>query len=265
MNRQLQYSMIAAIAIAALPTVVVTGQDTSKSQTVTTIGKAPSLPDETAKKKDSPPTSAYFSDSFSGTQLAPEWKVVNGDAQGWVLQTKPKSLLIITHSGSLKDSKNLKNWLLLSKALPADDYEVIVEAAVQIQGVGNSVGFALFGDDQNYFWVDFQGDAWGNNIARTPYFSKEFQGKSTSLSGERRFGTTTDPEHIFLKIERQGNQYSGFYAYADKPMKIEEIPWVKMGTLPWINFSGKLALVGVNYQDAPEVSAEFYAVLILKK
>jgi hypothetical protein len=190
---------------------------------------------------------------------------MNGDPQRLALQPNKKSLLIIAQTGLLTDSKTLKNYLMLNRDLPADDFEVIVEASLQIQGVGNAAGIALFGDDQNYLWVGFQGDQWGGNIARTPYFSKVFQGKGTNFTGERRFGLASQLEHIFLKIEREENQYSGFYAYADKPMSIEEIPWAKMGTLPWISFHGKLMLAAANYQDAPEVSAEFYSVLIRKK
>jgi hypothetical protein len=92
-----------------------------------------------------------------------------------------------------------------------------------------------------------------------------FQGKGTNLTGERKYGVASEPEHIFLKLERETNQYGGSYAYVDKPMKLEETQWAKLGTLPWINFRGKLALVGANSKDAHEVSAEFHSVLIRKK
>lgn len=264
------YRITATTALVLFSALVLTGQDPSKEQTVKPIGKAPSLPEGQTKKENLPtakPTAAgvYFSDGFSGSQLGPDWKLMNGDPQRLALQPNKKSLLIIAQTGLLTDSKTLKNYLMLNRDLPADDFEVIVEASLQIQGVGNAAGIALFGDDQNYLWVGFQGDQWGGNIARIPYFTKVFQGKGTNFTGERRFGPASQLEHIFLKIEREENQYSGFYAYGDKPISIEEIPWAKMGTLPWISFHGKLMLAAANYQDAPEVSAEYYSVLIRKK
>jgi len=258
-------SALALLSVMALP-----GQDPNKEQTVQPIGKAPALPDE-KPKKESPPAAkppaagVLFSEGFAGSKLAADWKLMNADEQRWTLQPNKKSLLIITQNGLLTDSKNLKNYLLLNRELPADDFELIVEESLQIQGVGNYAGTALFSDDKNYFWLDLQGDPWGDNIARTPYFSKIFQGKATNFGGERRFGRASQLEHIFLKVEREGNQYSGYYAYTDKPTGIEEIAWVKLGTLPWINFHGKLMLAAANFQDGPEVSAEYYSVLIRKK
>ena len=241
------------------------------------------FPDKTTKPKPTPtprkqtvaptvdkradavaPGGAYFSDGFSGSQLGPDWKLMNADAQRWTMQPKKKSLLIITQTGTLSDSKNLKNWLILNRDLPADDFEVIVEASIQIQGAGNQVTIALYGDDQNYLWMVFQGDnSW---IRRTPYLGKCFQGKNTYFAGgSKGDGQAQQPERIFLKIEREENQYSGFYAYADQPTSVDQIKWIKMGTLPWINFHGKLVLYAANYQGAPEVAAEFYSVLIRKK
>ena len=210
------------------------------------------------------PGGANFSHSFSGSQLSSDWKLMNADAQRWTMQPRQKSLLIQTQTGTLSDTKTLKNWLVLNRDLPADDFEIIVEASIQIQAIGNYVSIALVTDDQNYFSVSFQGYCCG--ARRGPYFNKVFQGKNTYFGGAvRGDGAATQPEHIFLKIEREGNQYSGFYAYEDQPTTVEQIQWAKMGTLPWINFHGKLVLTAANYQDAPEVAAEFYSVLIRKR
>lgn len=264
------HRMTATAALVLLSALALTGQEPNKEQTVKPIGKAPSLADDQPKKDNSTPVKppaagAAFSEGFAGSKLPADWKLMNPDEQRWTLQPNKKSLLIITQNGLLTDSKNLKNYLLLNRELPADDFELIVEESLQIQGAGNYAGIALFSDDQNYYWLDFQGDPWGGNIARTPYFCKIFQGKATNFEGERKFGHAEHPEHIFLKIEREGNQFSGSYAFADKPMGVDEVPWVKLGTLPWINFHGKLMLAAANFQDGPEVSAEFYSVLIRKK
>jgi len=174
--------------------------------------------------------------------------------------------MIQTCTGSLSDSKSLKNWLVLKRDLPADDFEIVVEASIQIQAVGNYLSMALFQNDQNYFAIQFQGDSWGNNIRRGPHFYKVLEGKTTEFGGqEKGFGLAVHAEHIYMKIERQEDNYSAFYAYVDKPAKADEIQWVKMGTLPWINFNGKLALLAANYQDGPEISAGFHSVVIRNK
>lgn len=256
MNLRVSLAVAATFALISFPAQVITGQNPDNTKAVKPIGKAPAL------SENKP---IYFSDDFSGSRPAPEWKLEHQDAQRWTMQPKQKSLLVITQTGALKDSNNLKNLLILSKELPGDDFEAIVEASIQIEGVGNYVGLALFSDDHNYFWVGFQGDNYYGEPNRTPHFTKVFQEKDTDFAGEARRGRALQPELIFLKIEHEGNQFSGFYAYADKPMKAEEVSWVKLGTLPWINFHGKLALVGANYKEAPEVSAEFHSVLIRRK
>jgi hypothetical protein len=76
---------------------------------------------------------------------------------------------------------------------------------------------------------------------------------------------------VYLKIGRDGNEYSGYFANMDdpeKPENVDQIQWTKLGTLPWIRFQGKLALCAVNSTEAsvsPEVAANFYSVLIRKK
>jgi tetratricopeptide (TPR) repeat protein len=208
-----------------------------------------------------------YSYSFSDSYLAPEWKMVNPDAQRWTLQPKNKSILIITQSGSLSDSKNLKNWLILRRDLPTDDFEVIVAASIRIQNVGNELGVALFSNDQNYIYVKYSGES-GLDIKRTSHFGRVFQGQggNSVFDGKFTFGSVQQVEPIFLKIDRGGNEYSGSYAYADKlGQSVDDVKWVSMGTLPWINFEGKLVLFAANFQGAPEVAAEFYSIQIRQK
>ena len=238
---------------------------TSKVKPTPTPRKSPTpTPDKTVAPVA--PGGAYG--SYSGSELvAPGWEMRNPDPIRWTMQPRQKSLLIQTQTGTLSDSKNLKNWLMLNKDLPVDDFEVVVEASIQIQGIGNQVVIALFVDDQNYFAVTFQGGNYYGGIKRVPYFGKRFQGKDITYfgGGTKGDGPARQPERIFLKIDREGSQYSGSYAFVDQPATIDQIKWEKMGTLPWINFRGRLVLYAANYQDAPEVAAEFYSVLIRKK
>jgi len=206
--------------------------------------------------------------TFSENKLPPEWIMMNADPQKWVMQPRQKSLLIITQTGSFSDSKTSKNRLTLNRALPSNDFEVIVTASIQIQGAGNELGVVLFKDDQNYIFVKFSGEPWGYNIDRTARFGKIFVGEGGgSLVNDRRgFGKAEQAEPILLKIDRRGNQYDGYYSYAEgRDQKVDEVKWTKMGTLPWINFDGKLVLYAANFKDAPEVAAEFYSVQIRPK
>jgi tetratricopeptide (TPR) repeat protein len=205
-------------------------------------------------------SNAYFSDDFIGTALTRDWTMMNPDPKKWTIEPGKKSLLIVTQTGT--SSKDTKNWLTLNKELPSGDFEVIVEASFQIQGVGNYISVVLWADDQNYIGVGFSGDPWGSNIARTLHFSELFEGKRSSFDGERRFGQAQAPEHIFMKIDRKVNEYSGYYAYGES---VNQISWSKMGTLPWINFRGKLGIVAANMSDdAPAVAAEVQSVVIRK-
>src|SRR6202022_310025 len=88
------------------------------------------------------------------------------------------------------------------------------------------------------------------------YFQKFSKGE---LAGGFSSGITTK---VYLKIHREANEYSGYFANADpvKPEDIDKIQWTGLGTLPWIRFQPKLSLCAVNFQSAPEVVAEFYSV-----
>lgn len=213
------------------------------------------------------PTSAYFSDQFAGKSLASEWALMNPDPQKFTMQPEQKSLLIVTQKGVLSDSKNLKNWLVLNKELPSGDYEIVVKASLQIQGAGNEVAITLFADDKNYLSLAYIGDWELAHIHRTPHFTHTSQGATAAdFTGNQRLDAASEPECIFLKIDRNGNQYTGSYAFAQNPADNNPAQWTKIGTVPWINFHGKLVLSASNVADnGPGVAAEFHSVTIRKQ
>ena len=207
---------------------------------------------------------AYLLDRFDGRTLPGHWTVMNPDPRRWTMQPEKKSLLIVAQTGVLSDSKNLKNWLVLNKDLPSGDFEATVEASLQIQAVGNYALAGLFADDRNWFALIFSGDPWGGNIVRRVHFGHMSEGTLNEFQDDpHRFDVARQPERIFLKFERSGNQYSGSCAFANEA-KDGELQWFKIGTLPGINFTGKLVLAAANSQDAPQIAAEFYSVLIRK-
>lgn len=215
---------------------------------------------------DRPPSLAggQFTMLFDGSILSKEWKMVNPVEDHWTMQPKRKSLMIATQRGACVSGKEGKNLLVLDRPLPTDDFEVIVRVLADFQSHGNQVGMALWADDANYFWVTFQGDNVYGNVQRRSYFQKVSQGQVTGTFSQDIAGA----KEIYLQIVREGNEFSGFFAPIDpaKPFDQGKIPWIHLGTLPGIRFTGKLALCAVNDEDgAPEVGAEFYSVTVRPK
>ena len=207
---------------------------------------------------------SYYSGSFDGSKLNREWKIVNPDPLRWTMQPRNKSVMIITQKGPCFNIKNGKNLLLLDKQLPTDDFEVIVKTSAEFQGrEGNQIAMILFNDEANYFSMPVQNEY--NAVGNPPihvYFQKIFQGQQTGSF------QSSSSDHVYLKIDRNGNDYSGYFANLDpaRPANVDQIQWTKLGTLPWIRFQGKLALCAVNaFGEPPEVAAEFYSVLIRQK
>ncbi|MFL5088415.1 MAG: hypothetical protein ACJ8FP_26655, partial [Xanthobacteraceae bacterium] len=233
------------------------------NELVSTPAPVPSPPSPPITR---PTPGVYFFDDFATKELGRDWKMMNADPNKWTLQPAQKSLLIVTQTGSLADPNNLKNWLVLDKDLPTTDFEVIVEASIQIQGRGNNVSAALFQDEQNYIWIGLSGDK-ASYLSRAPRFLQRSQGKVTSdLFGENSNGAAQAPERLVFKINRTANQYSGFYAYGDQSATTDQIAWKNLGTVAWINFKGKVVLSAANDKDNdPEIGAEFHSVLIRKK
>lgn len=221
-------------------------------------------------------TNVRFVDDFTSKKLSSKWRIIEPDNQRWAIQPNRSSILIVTQKGSIwGTAKNLRNQFILEWELPQEDFEVIVKVLFQIQNQHNSVSVALFQDDDNFLGIGYFGQEWGYNVRRVPYFSKELRGNVNNLFGEARgFGKSESPETFFLRIERIGNQYSGYYAFLEArlPEKIDDIRWVKIGTHAWINSQCKLSFWADNSNDGvygggnpPEVAAEFDLVLIRAK
>jgi tetratricopeptide (TPR) repeat protein len=210
-----------------------------------------------------PQPGVYFFDDFATRELGRDWRMTNADPNKWALQPAQKSILIVTQTGSLTDTKNLKNWLILQKDLPAANFEMIVEASIQIQANGNHVFAALFQDDQNHIVIGLSGEK-SSYLSRAPRFFQRSQGRIASdLFGSNTHGAAPAPERFLFRIDRIANQYSGFYALSDRSASLDQIAWKNLGAVAAINFNGKLMLSAANFRGGdPEVPAEFHSVLI---
>jgi hypothetical protein len=220
----------------------------------------PLLP-QAAKPEPAAP-GMFYAGNFDGSDLGKEWKLVNPDPDRWTMQPKRKSIMMITQPGGCPYKKDAKNELILDKDLPQGDFEVIVKASARFQAPGNRIAMILFQDEANYFWTVLQKDG-SYGYPHNLYFQKIFQGQTTGTFSK----DTNYAGDVYLKIDRDGNEYTGSYAMIDpaKPGSTDQVQWTALGTLPWIRFQGRLALCADNFQAAPEVSAEFYSVAIRKK
>ena len=229
-----------------------------------------------------------FFDDFSGDELNPRWTILNRNPSKTTVQPKKGTLLIVTERGSIAGTAmNLKNQYVLDLNLPKGNYEVIAKASFQIQSTNNSISLGLFKDDDNFLELMYWGrpstdikfsDGIDNDFYRTVSFVKEELGRRTAIHavrGKDSHGPRKEPWHFVLKIERNGNEYSGYFApfSTDRPPEtIDQLPWTKFGTHAWIDFDGKLSMWARNgnsniHEKGPpqEVAAEFDFVLLREK
>jgi TIR domain len=256
-------------------------QSEKKQKTPPIVDKSP-FPGDIAR-------AAYFFDDFAGNKLTPYWKVLDSNPSKWTLQSNKSSLLIITEGGSISGSfRNLKNQFVLDRSMPKRNYEVIAKASFQIQGTLNSISIALFRDDENFLELSYWGQPTSDTLFsggrvyydfyRTVSFIKEEGGQRKLLTvtkDKAAKGPSDSPELLLLKIERDGNQYTGYYAPfspARPPQNIDDVSWLKIGAHALIDFDGKLSLWANNgnaniYQKGPppEVAAEFDFVLVRER
>jgi hypothetical protein len=217
-------------------------------------------PPAPAPAKAAPATGGAYSAAFDQNDLPKEWKLVNPDENRWTMQPKRKSVMLITQKGSCPNLKDGKNQLVLERSLPSDDFELIVRVTSHFEVPGSMLAANLVRDEDNYFSLQLYSDNYLGQTRHAVYFAKRFQGQDT---GHYR-ADVEGARDAYLKIVREGSEYSGSYALIDSatPATPDKLKWVSLGTLPWIHLQPKLVLCGANYADAPEVSAEFFSVTV---
>jgi hypothetical protein len=251
---------------------------------------SPIDPSKVPPKFLTPGKKTVFYDDFSNSQIGPSWKILEPNPSKWTLQPQTNSLLIITEKGSIAETnKDLRNQFVLNIELPKRNFEVIVKASFQILGTSNRLSIGLFKDDDNFleltYWGQEESDTTRkvfNQLDKDFYrifrFVKEEMGQRHNFLTERNQqgkGSDSSPRKFLLKIEREGHQYTGFYAFTDDPRpaeSLDNVRWIKLGTHTWIDFNGKLSLWAANanlniYEQGPppEVAAEFDFVLIRER
>ena len=231
---------------------------------------------------------APFFEDFSGNQLDPRWKIINHNPGKTALQPAKGTLLIVTEKGSIAGAAtNLRNQYVLDWALPKGNSEVIAKASFQIQSTLNSLSLGLFKDDDNFLELFYWGrpstdarfsDGVDSDFYRTVSFVKEERGRRAGFSSEKRAdsrGPRKEPWHFLLKIERNGNEYTGYFARfpTDRPPhSIDQLRWNKLGTHVWVDFDGKLSVWAKNGNSSihgkgrpRETAAEFDYIMFREK
>jgi len=231
---------------------------------------------------------ALFFDDFSGSRLDPRWKILNHNPSKTTLQPEKGTLLIVAERGSIRQrATNLKNQYVLNITLPKGKYEVIAKASLQIQSTYNSISLGLFKDDDNFLEIIYWGrpstdiqfpDGADSDFYRTVSFTKEELGQRSgfsTLKSADMHGSSKAPWHFLFKLERNGNEYTGYFAPFSTerpPETIDQVRWRKLGTHAWIDFDGKVSLWARNGNSKihgkgrpREVAAEFDFVLVREK
>ncbi len=138
-------------------------------------------------------------DEFDGTELNPRWSWVREDPALWSLTAQPGALQI-TANGTLFGDYNSAN-LLLTPA-PVGDFRLVSHLSIAPTENYQAGALLIYQDDDHYIELTrYYND--GNQIVA---FNKTW--------GPEWFGDgITDPAtDLYLRIDRRGNEYMGFYS-----------------------------------------------------
>lgn len=243
-----------------------------RSDSTTTVKKRTPSPIPKSKLPMATQEGNYFYDDFTSQQLRKEeWDIFEPDDKMWSLNSKHAKLQIHTQKGCIWGTgKGLRNQFILKEELPKENFEIVVKLAFQIQAQSNYASVGLFQNHDNFLIIRFGGESRGGNaIWRDLYFVKEQKGKLYGSSRiEKGYGPANSPEILFVKIERIGVRYNGYYSFVETkpPDRIDDIRWSPIGTHVWQDFKGRLSLWADNgCSGATPAVAEFDLVLIRKK
>jgi beta-xylosidase len=159
---------------------------------------------------------AFTMDSFQGPELHPAWSWVNENPAKWSLTEKPGFLRIRTHLGGPGE----ENLLLM----PAPTGDYTVSTRVQFDPIMNfqMAGLVFWQDEGNLLML---GPAYCSLPAPAPCVFKgiyfDHNEHSDPIGGN--FATATDLTDVYLKVERSGADYTGYYS-------ADAVTWTLVGT-----------------------------------
>ncbi|MDR1156777.1 MAG: hypothetical protein LBK75_00500 [Oscillospiraceae bacterium] len=172
-------------------------------------------------------TSGNSTEDFHGSSLNEKWSVVRENAAAWDLTSNPGSLTITSEAGDLRGTANTAKNIILQEA-PAGDW--VIESKVNFSRrpmVNNEQGgIIVYLDDQNYLMLAWKMRATTGNLQQGTHaveFLREQGGTQTSHLNyykdvsERAAGV--DRDQIWLRIEKKGNTYLGYFSNNGKDWK----------------------------------------------
>lgn len=156
------------------------------------------------------PTTVFFEDDFSSATLKPGWKWVKLDATHWSLTQHPGFLRIVTEKGGLYGSQNT-NRNLLVRAAPSGDFEVTTRLLFKPTQNFQIAGILIYQEWDNFLWLAraFCSAAPPTCQNNGIYFDHEEGGRS---EGGNFATAVTSKKNTYLKIERSGKRYAGYFS-----------------------------------------------------
>jgi beta-xylosidase len=205
------------------------------------------MPQASAVAMSNPAEAPTFLDEFSSVTLNPVWSWVRQDNTHWSLTSRPGYMRLVTEQGGLLGSGNNKNLLL--RTPPSGRYAITTRVIYKPDTNFQNAGLLVYQDDDNFLWLgrgycDFP-HCKGNAI----YFD---HGEGGSFVGSN-FGTAvTNKRNAYLKIERRGLRYIGFYS-------ADGVNWTRIGKhVVSDTFAPKVGIAtGDGNQGAPQRNADF--------
>lgn len=188
-------------------------------------------------------TSSVYNDEFNSFDLNPTWYWQNENPANWSLSESPGKLQIISKEGCIPDAENV-----LLRQTDLQDY--IVTTKVEFNPTHNFQQAGLI----------FYGDPFNRIKLSVVYNDEQFSGQIVEfvlvVDGVRthRYQVAADlTQAVYLKIEKQGNNYTGFYSFDN----------INFNAFPTANASqSSLSEIGLYtnnscYSNVPDIPAKF--------
>ncbi|WRS28508.1 sugar-binding protein [Oscillospiraceae bacterium MB08-C2-2] len=203
--------VVSAVASDPAATVVV-NQVTKAPGTATITVSNNGAPTTTYKVNLAPP--ANKKDDFESNILDYKWSWVRENNSNWSLTSVPGAMTITSQAGNLRGSTNTAQNILLQDAPGEGDW--IIETKIDFSRApasnGEQGGIIAYVDDNNYLMTSWKRGSSSNVVE----FIREENGTATtftsSMSDVNNLAAGPNKDKIWLRIEKRGNSYLGYFA-----------------------------------------------------
>ncbi|WP_397356931.1 DUF1349 domain-containing protein [Paenibacillus sp. N3.4] len=143
-----------------------------------------------------------------GKNLGSGWSWVREEGSAWSVEGNPKAMKITTQEGGFTRPTKPNNILLRNPA-PSETGDFTVSTKIKFNATVNFeyAGLIMYQDDNNYVSLGRCFSA--NNQIR---FTEGRNGGAT----DKNYADPITPQDIYLKIEKKGSKYNGYYSIDGK-------------------------------------------------